>query len=1190
MRDSTPEEYAAWLSLEINRVRSRTPDKRIVFINAWNEWAEGNHLEPDLKFGRAFLEATRQALSGPDKFKVNDQKTGSSSLATPEQAVGEINSQNDSVTRGAAVLKVNVNIKSNSVDGLYEKAQVMIESGRYEDAKRTLRSILDADPRHAKSLNDLAVLCSITGETEKAIGLLLNLLEMEPNNVISLKNLGKLYLQSGKIEDALKSYSAVLKITPEDINALLSVAKVCFQLQKPEYAKFFYNKVLMLSKDPKLQKQVLLQLKEIEGKGLNEGSQAMNAMVSAAAAVNSVNVSLNASASVSIVIPVFNNVECTKGCIESILSQVSHQKYEIIVVDNGSTDGTQDYLRNLSLKNKQIKYVRNDSNRGFVEACNNGAKSAEGKYLIFLNSDTEPLSEWFDELLKTAQEEENVGIVGSKLIYPDDTIQHAGIVFGNDKLPYNIYRGNPSNFVFADRQRHYQAVTAASMLIERNLFFEAGCFDETYINGYEGVDLCLKVGSRGKRIVYNPKSVLIHYEGKSESKQNNMDFHKKHFLESWAHKIDQDDYLFFLKDGEELMKQGLIEEGKQNIDHAQSLRTVQVEIEEKKQLIRDLYATAQQLISERKYEEAKENLRKALEIEPRDPACLNDLAVLYSSGKEVEAAIGLLIQLVEIEPENTVARRNLAKLYSQTGKIEDALKSYLAVLKITPEDTNTLLALAKVCLHLQKLEDAKFFYNKVLMISKDPELRKQILQQLKEIEQKEIQETLNGNAANSDGVSKNSSDVSINTFALHGGAATASVSIIIPVFNNVEFTMRCIESIHLRVRDQKYEIIVVDNGSTDGTHDYLRDLSSKNSRVKYLQNETNVGFVEACNIGAKSAQGKYILLLNNDTQVNENWLEALIDFAERTPNCGAVGSKLIYPDGRLQEAGGITFSDGNGWNYGRGSDPNHPKFNFVREVDYISGASLMVRRDLWEEIGGLDMRYAPAYCEDSDLCFAIRHLGYKVFYQPRSSVVHFEGATSGTNLNEGFKKFQIINRPKFVEKWKAELIHQYPNDPRNVEKAASRGIVKRILVADPTLPMFDRAAGSLHLFNILKILKEMNFHITFISGNRNLQNYYQPILQEMGIETYAGDPDAMYHYGYIARYQKIDYAMLFQEREFDIALIDFWHHAEYYLPLIKKYSPLTTVIIDTEDVHFVREKREAEVKGDPEDGSACDCE
>ncbi|MGO9481221.1 MAG: glycosyltransferase [Candidatus Kryptoniota bacterium] len=626
-------------------------------------------------------------------------------------------------------------------------------------------------------------------------------------------------------------------------------------------------------------------------------------------------------------------------------------------------------------------------------------------------------------------------------------------------------------------------------------------------------------------------------------------------------------------------------------DHASSLCPSQSEIiNSRNPIVGELYARAQTMIGDGKYDEAKEILMKALVIEPLHPACLNDLAVLHSLGKEPNAAIEVLNCLLETDPENVVAGRNLARLYLQTGKIENALRSYLAVLKITTEDNDTLLAVAKVCISLDRLEDAKFFFNKVLMTSKDAVLKRRVMSQISELENRQcdekaasmpIKDIMPGSAAGE--VLSNCPDAPQQALADTGvTVSNPLVSIILLVYNKLEFSRRCIQSIFANVKYKNYEIVVTDNGSSDGTQEFMTDLVKRFEKIKYVRNQSNLGFVGGNNNGVAAASGKYIILLNNDTIVNEGWLESLVDLAVKTPDCGVVGSKLIYPDGRLQEAGGIIFSDGNGWNYGRWMNPDDPKYNFVREVDYVSGASLMVRRDLWEEIGGFDVRYSPAYYEDTDLCFAIRNLGYRVYYQPRSSVFHYEGVTSGTNLNEGFKKFQVINRPKFAEKWRAELMDQYPNDPRNVEKASSRGTVKRVLITSPSFPMFDRAAGSLYLFNIMKILRRMKFSVTFIAANPVLYESYQPFLRKLGIETYPGDQDAMNCFGYKGSCPKIDYERLFREREFDFALIDFWYQAEYYLPLIKKYSPSTTVIIDTEDVHFVRETREAEVKDDPE--------
>ena len=134
---------------------------------------------------------------------------------------------------------------------------------------------------------------------------------------------------------------------------------------------------------------------------------------------------------------------------------------------------------------------------------------------------------------------------------------------------------------------------------------------------------------------------------------------------------------------------------------------------------------------------------------------------------------------------------------------------------------------------------------------------------------------------------------------------------------------------------------------------------------------------------------------------------------------GAVGAKLLFPDGKLQEAGGIIWKNGFGWNYGRNKDPKESLYNFVREVDYCSASCLMVKKKIFDEVGGFDEIFKIAYCEDSDLCFTIRKHGYKVLYQPLAEVVHFEGSTQGTDINSGIKSQQLENQKVFYKKWKA---------------------------------------------------------------------------------------------------------------------------------------------------------------------------
>ena len=163
------------------------------------------------------------------------------------------------------------------------------------------------------------------------------------------------------------------------------------------------------------------------------------------------------------------------------------------------------------------------------------------------------------------------------------------------------------------------------------------------------------------------------------------------------------------------------------------------------------------------------------------------------------------------------------------------------------------------------------------------------------------------------------------------------VSIVIPCYNQVHYTYACLQSILEYTGDVSYEVIIADDVSTDATAELNRFVEG----LVIRRNSTNQGFLRNCNQAAQTARGKYIMFLNNDTKVTPGWLSSLVNLIESDPSIGMVGSKLVYPDGRLQEAGGIIWSDGSGWNYGRLDDPDKAEYNYVKDVDYISGAAIL---------------------------------------------------------------------------------------------------------------------------------------------------------------------------------------------------------------------------------------------------------
>lgn len=391
------------------------------------------------------------------------------------------------------------------------------------------------------------------------------------------------------------------------------------------------------------------------------------------------------------------------------------------------------------------------------------------------------------------------------------------------------------------------------------------------------------------------------------------------------------------------------------------------------------------------------------------------------------------------------------------------------------------------------------------------------------------------------------------------------VSIVIPAYNQFYYTYHCIESIIKNSGNVSYEIILADDCSNDLTIQI-------NQAVKNLivaKTSENLLFLRNCNNAAKKANGEFILFLNNDTQVQENWLEPLVTLCQNDSSIGMVGSKLVYADGTLQEAGGIIWKDGSGWNYGRNMDAMLPEYNYVKEVDYISGAAIMIRTELWKQIGGFDDLYTPAYCEDSDLAFEVRKAGYKVVYQPLSVVVHFEGKSNGTDLQSGIKKYQVENNLKLQKKWKTEFENAYVNGT-HVFRARERSKGKKvILVIDHYVPQFDKDAGSKTTFQYLKMFVKEGYSVKFLGDNFYQEEPYTRVLQQMGIEVLYGPWYAQHWKEWI----------LDNKEEIDFAYLNRPHITIKYIDFLKENTRIKCIYYG-HDLHFLRLKREYELTGD----------
>ena len=275
-------------------------------------------------------------------------------------------------------------------------------------------------------------------------------------------------------------------------------------------------------------------------------------------------------------------------------------------------------------------------------------------------------------------------------------------------------------------------------------------------------------------------------------------------------------------------------------------------------------------------------------------------------------------------------------------------------------------------------------------------------------------------------------------------ARSPSISIIIPCHDGADHTEACLRSLlETLPRDFEGELLVVDDASSDRTSALLRSFQKRNSRVRRLRNRRNLGFLGSCNRAAGESQAEYLLFVNNDTVMLPGWLPPLARTFRDFADAGAVGGRLLYPDGRLQEAGGCVFDDGSAWKFGYGDpDPEKPLFRYVREVDYVSGALLMTPRGLFEAVGGFDPQYGFGFYEDDDYCFSVREAGARVYYQPESVIVHVEGASAGLDLGAGEKRHQAANQRVFAAKWDEALARQ-PQRPDPIDERAALLVAAR---------------------------------------------------------------------------------------------------------------------------------------------------
>jgi GT2 family glycosyltransferase len=324
------------------------------------------------------------------------------------------------------------------------------------------------------------------------------------------------------------------------------------------------------------------------------------------------------------------------------------------------------------------------------------------------------------------------------------------------------------------------------------------------------------------------------------------------------------------------------------------------------------------------------------------------------------------------------------------------------------------------------------------------------------------------------------------------------VSIIVPVYGKLDLTAQCLRSISMCAETSRYEVIVIDDASPDATPMWLAQCSG----IRVLTNSENIGFLRSVNKAAATARGEVLCLLNNDTEVTTGWLDALVRRLQSAEDIAMVGAKLLFGDGRVQEAGSVIFADASTRAVGTDQKAKAPRLNFVREVDYCSGACLAIRSSVWRELGGFDERFAPAYYEEADLAMAARSTGWRVLYEPAAVVVHHHRASYGRSEAESL---QLRNREVFRDKW-SDVLAEHPAVGAPLSRAGFRDKRPRLLVLTGRAP--DDA--DLDLGAVATNVAEAGVGLTVVTAG-GVRRPHQA-LQEQGVEVMgSGETMLMLH-------------------------------------------------------------------------------
>lgn len=830
-----------------------------------------------------------------------------------------------------------------------------------------------------------------------------------------------------------------------------------------------------------------------------------------------------------IIIPTKDRIDYLKPCIDSLLASHYTGTFEILIVNNNSTEKkTISYLESL-LGDARFRVVYWHKQFNFSEINNHAAKIANGEVLCFLNNDTNLITKnWLAELIPIARRLD-VGAVGALLLYPDGRIQHGGIALDCDWVAKHIANGEPEDFFKHQNVNSFvsvDAITGACLFTRKDLFLRLDGFDATNLAiSFNDVDYCLRLQNIGLPILLASHVKLIHYE--SVSRQSDdlpanqprarvekafMQSKWRSRLKSSSYKNGLPDYIdSFTPDSNSEFANDQFAEFLENIRIGTHSEIASIK-EEPSSLIRSGNSNQDELTNwEKRFRDLEIDYLVLENLYTSNKSSLNGIinSRFWRWTSPLRALLRALVKIKQFFGRSLMhynfGRRLLAlrKRNHPAAPIETKLETgdYKA-----DYDQSTF-----------KLFDKFLSENRTLSFPK---------------------------------------------------AVKPQVSIILVFFNKAHLSFLCLESI-LEHAGLNCEVVIVDNASSDSTSELL----SKLENVILIRNSENLGFVTAVNQGAKLANGKKLLLLNNDAVLEADAIENALATLMSSDEIGAVGGKILLLDGSLQEAGSIIWNDGSCLGYGRGAFSNDPEYMFRREVDYCSGAFLLFDKSMFLEMGGFDEDYAPAYYEESDFCIRLWKAGKKVIYEPTAQIRHYEFASSGGIT--GASKLQAQHRQVLCNKHADFLAAKLAPDPANIIRARSNnGRNINVLFIDDRVPHANLGSGYPRCAEFVHEISELNVNLTFYP----LQNSF-----DEWENTYGSLPKNVE----VILYRGREWLKAFLESRmnfYDFIVVSRVHNMEYFKKLTQSDPGLISgcrVIYDAEAISATREIMRLELTGTP---------